>query len=305
MGDGAGGAQSGGEGGRTLQASGAQGGQAAGVQGGSGQGGQGRGQPESVMDRLTRYAGYWHLEFGDDGRDGAASGGIPGAFGSINGGAWAQGLFMALTVFDVVLTVLTLGELAALKASLKGAMRATGQAIRRLASAAARGLQAVRAGLVDLASGLVGRIATRRGSGSARAVADAISETGLFGGKLYGERRLEALRRYLNKRGVNLLVGDELLPSRMPGAFRVAPTGRPQLLLRSNPTEYTVWHELSHYLHFRRIGRDAYLVLPRMKGWNAVEQFVFDMLENPSRWRRLNPAEQAHAIEYIEAVGFR
>ncbi|AUX37642.1 MULTISPECIES: SpvB/TcaC N-terminal domain-containing protein [Sorangium] len=301
--DGTGGAQSGGEGGQTQQAGGQQGGQAAGAQGGSGQGGQGRGQPESAMDRLARYAGYWHLEFGDDGREGAASGGIPGAFGSINGGAWAQGLFLALTAADVVLTVLTLGELAALKASLKGAMRATGQAMRRLASAAARGLQAVRAGLVDLASGLVGRIAARRGSGSARAAADAISETGLFGGKLYGERRLEALRRYLDKRGVDLIIVDQ--GKNKAGSFFVDVTGRPQLRLRPNPTEYLVWHELSHYLHYRRIGREAYLNLPRSQGWNAAEQFVFDMLEHPSRWRRLNAEERAHAIWYIEEWGFR
>jgi hypothetical protein len=65
-----------------------------------------------------------------------------------------------------------------------------------------------------------------------------------------------------------------------------------------------VWHELSHFRQYQKLGRDAYLDLPRTKDFNAPEQFVFDMLENsPKRWNSLNFDEQQHAIRYIENIG--
>jgi hypothetical protein len=77
------------------------------------------------------------------------------------------------------------------------------------------------------------------------------------------------------------------------------------LILGSNPTEYQVTHELGHYVHYRKIGAEAYWELPRTERWNASEQVVFDMLEHPARWKKLNAEEQAHAIRYIEKVGLR
>jgi hypothetical protein len=96
--------------------------------------------PESLAERLTRYAGYWNLEFGNEQGEGAASGGIPGAFGSINAGAWGQGVFLSLTVVDIGLTIITLGELAALKAAARqsiSAMRKAGKFAKQAVNAAA------------------------------------------------------------------------------------------------------------------------------------------------------------------------
>jgi hypothetical protein len=133
--------------------------------------------------------------------------------------------------------------------------------------------------------------------------ADAVE--GLPAGKLYGERRLEVLRKHLEKRGVELNVGDEFLLPGQGGGFAVRPNGAARMVLRSNPTEYVVTHELGHYVHWRGLGTDAYLKLPRTPKWNAAEQFVFDQLEKPTRWWRFSDAERQHAIDYIERVGFR
>lgn len=100
-----------------------------------------------------------------------------------------------------------------------------------------------------------------------------------------------------------MLVGDEFLPANKAGGFDYNSPGRPTLRLRSNPTEYEVWHELGHYIHYRRIGAEAYRNLSRTAQWNAAEQFVFDMLNSTRRWSKLNEAEQMHANQYIEDMG--
>lgn len=135
------------------------------------------------------------------------------------------------------------------------------------------------------------------------AIADAVE--GIPTGKLYGESRLEVLRKHLARRGVQLDVGDEFLRPNTAGGFSVHANGSARMILPSNPTDYVVTHELAHYVHWRKLGTEAYLNLPREKMWNAAEQFVFDQLENPMRWSRLSPAEREHAIWYIERVGFR
>ena len=89
------------------------------------------------------------------------------------------------------------------------------------------------------------------------------------------------------------------------GGFAVRPDGSARMVLPSNPTEYVVTHELGHYVHWRGVGTDAYMKLPRTPKWNAPEQFVFDQLEKPMRWWRFSDAERQHAIDYIERVGFR
>lgn len=77
----------------------------------------------TLLDKITHVAGYWHLESGGDG---GVSGGIPGGMGSLSG--WgAQLAYLALTVADIVATIVTLGELKAalvgLKASIKAALK--------------------------------------------------------------------------------------------------------------------------------------------------------------------------------------
>ena len=129
---------------------------------------------------------------------------------------------------------------------------------------------------------------------------DAIEATRVAG-VLYGEQRLAKLSRYLEKRGVILKVGDEFLDADKVGglAYGRCPA---ELLLRSNPTKYEVWHELGHYIQRQRIGPEAYANLPRYPQ-NVPEQFVFDLLENyQRRWSLLNFEEQQHAIRYVQSL---
>ncbi|MEK4245261.1 zincin-like metallopeptidase toxin domain-containing protein [Psychrobacillus sp. FSL K6-2684] len=139
---------------------------------------------------------------------------------------------------------------------------------------------------------------------------DYVEDTGRLGGKYYSEKDLKLLGNYLGKRGVTLKVGDEFLPPGKGGGFNYN-TG--ELVLKSNPTQYEVWHELSHYIQYKQIGKEAYSKLPRTSGsvpitdltrFNAPEQFVYDMLSNnPKRWNYLNEAEQLHANWYITQYG--
>jgi len=130
---------------------------------------------------------------------------------------------------------------------------------------------------------------------------DFLENTGRLGGELYDTDKLRQLDKYLARRGVTLKVGDQFVPAGRAGAFsRDGST----LVLLSNPTKYEVWHELGHYVQFRKLGREAYEGLPRSLDFNAPEQFVFDLLENSEkRWNSLNFDEQQHATEYIERIG--
>lgn len=114
---------------------------------------------------------------------------------------------------------------------------------------------------------------------------------GRRGGQLYGRERLDQLQAYLGRRGVDLKIGRANSFQVFEGAKR------PVLTLRRNPTEYEVWHELSHYLHYRKVGASAYQSLTRRVGMNIPESEVFRTLA--PRWNRLNPSEQRHAIEYL------
>ncbi|NOT27672.1 MAG: hypothetical protein HOP16_16420 [Acidobacteria bacterium] len=104
----------------------------------------GSGQKKTVMDRVTKVAGWWHLQFGD-GKDGE-SGGIPGGSGTVNIGAWGQALFVALTVAEIIFTVLSLGGLAAIKSVLRSLM-ATARAALALLRGRIAALWARRAAL--------------------------------------------------------------------------------------------------------------------------------------------------------------
>uniref|UniRef100_UPI001F451BD3 RHS repeat-associated core domain-containing protein n=1 Tax=Paenibacillus wulumuqiensis TaxID=1567107 RepID=UPI001F451BD3 len=138
---------------------------------------------------------------------------------------------------------------------------------------------------------------------------DFVEDTTRLGGKLYKQKDLEMLAKYLERRGVTLKVGDEYLPLNKGGAFDGSTA---TLYLRSNPTEYEVWHELSHYIQYQAIGKEAYNQLPRTRGiipmndlsqFNAPEQFVYDMLSNSKRWNKINEEEQKHANWYIDNFG--
>lgn len=120
---------------------------------------------------------------------------------------------------------------------------------------------------------------------------------------MYGAERLGRLERYLGRRGVTLEVGSASLESGKAGTFCATPDGTARLLLKADPTSELVWHELGHYIQWRRVGSDAYRALPRSMSFNAPEQFVFDLLEQPTRWYRLTPEFRIRSAEYIEEVG--
>jgi hypothetical protein len=128
-------------------------------------------------------------------------------------------------------------------------------------------------------------------------------DKGEIGGRLYGAERLATLKRYLGRRGVSLEVGSPDLPYGKAGVFMSNADGSARLLLKAQPTNQLVWHELSHFIQWRRLGSDAYRALPRSTSFNAPEQFVFDMLERPTRWYRLTEEYRIHSAEYIEEVG--
>jgi len=120
---------------------------------------------------------------------------------------------------------------------------------------------------------------------------------GRLGGELYGSQKLTQLEHYLERRGFGLQVGDEFLNPSKAGGFNAA---KKIMMLRSNPTQYEVWHELAHFRQFQQLGFDKYSRLSRVQ----KEQFVFDLLENsPRRWNLLNVDQRRHAIDYIYDVG--
>jgi YD repeat-containing protein len=150
-----------------------------------------------------------------------------------------------------------------------------------------------RSAVGELADGAAGV-----GASATRATAlDFIDGAGRLGGDLYGARKLTQLDGYLERRGFTLKVGDEYLPAGKAGGFGADAR---EVVLKSNPTQYEVWHELSHFRQYQQLGADAYSLQTRVQ----KEQFVFDMLENsPKRWQSLSFDQQQHAIWYIDDVG--
>lgn len=141
-----------------------------------------------------------------------------------------------------------------------------------------------------------------------RSGTDFLDGMGRRGGQLYDPNKLAQLEGYLGRRGVTLKVGDEFVPAGKEGGFGASPDGMATLLLRNNPTQYEVWHELGHFRQWRQLGAAEYLGLQRWSRAIPVqdipEQFVFDFLENaPKRWNALTFEQQQHAIRYIKGKG--
>ena len=121
---------------------------------------------------------------------------------------------------------------------------------------------------------------------------------GRLGGELYNAQKLQKLGGYLKKKGFKLRVdGDDIFPSHVAGGFD-GPAR--EIILRSNPTKMEVWHELSHFRQFQKLGPEAYIQQSR----TMKEQFVFDLLENsPRRWGSFTPEQRSSAVDYIYSVG--
>ncbi|MFX0541567.1 SpvB/TcaC N-terminal domain-containing protein [Roseovarius sp. S4756] len=127
--------------------------------GGDQQGSGGAQEPATVMDHVVRVAGYWNLEFSSSGTGGSRTGGVPGGMGSLDLGRWGQGLYVALTAVDIVLTVVTLGGLAAIKTGLKVGLRLMMSAGRRAIAAVGRAFS--REALQNLTSAAIRRFGGR------------------------------------------------------------------------------------------------------------------------------------------------
>ena len=94
----------------------------------------------------------------------------------------------------------------------------------------------------------------------------------------------------------------DLLPGKAGSFIADASDGTARLLLKADPSKQLVWHELGHFLQWKKIGSEAYSKLSRTFGNNVPEQFVFDLLEKPSRWGRLTARYRDHMIDYITRV---
>jgi hypothetical protein len=109
-------------------------------------------------------------------------------------------------------------------------------------------------------------------------------------GKLYDKNRLDALKIYLDKNHVDLLV------NRVETKFVASSIGRHQMHLRIDPTFYEVYHELQHFRHLRGVGYSAF----SKTGETFREQYVYDQLRRSNLWKRVfNQAERDNAFLYI------
>ena len=122
-----------------------------------------------------------------------------------------------------------------------------------------------------------------------------ISRLYATGAEPYGAEQLAKLGRYLDRRGVDLVLDARAVG----GRFSVTTNGRPQFVVNANVRKEVVWHELGHFLQWKQIGTGKYLALPRVPGNNVPEQFVFDLLQQPSRWERLSPEYRLLSESYI------
>ncbi|GMV83786.1 MAG: hypothetical protein AMXMBFR7_49700 [Planctomycetota bacterium] len=96
------------------------------------------------------------------------------------------------------------------------------------------------------------------------------------------------------------LVGDKF-------AQFVGGLGGSQILLRKDATRYEFWHELGHARHFEEVRANLKSGQNLIEVWNNIpkpikEQHAYDFLRK-YHWENLNPAEQAHAMEYLIQSG--
>ena len=113
-----------------------------------------------------------------------------------------------------------------------------------------------------------------------------------FGGKLYPEKKLQQLKRYLERRGV------ELRETTGNPRFDAHRNGTGVMHLPRNPTALQVKHELSHYLDFRNMGFEAYRCLGRPRR----ELAVLERLQSNRIWQSLNDIERNWSVDYARGL---
>ena len=126
-------------------------------------------------------------------------------------------------------------------------------------------------------------------------VLDSASSTNRLSGRLYGPQRIAALRRYLDRNNVDLILDSK------ESTFVAKAFGRHELHLRSDPTFYEVYHELQHYRHLKGVGFRAFAKTSEP----LREQYVYDQLRRSRHfWNSiLNQKERDDAFLYILTKG--
>ncbi|HZD69322.1 MAG TPA: hypothetical protein VFA45_10540, partial [Actinomycetes bacterium] len=270
-----------------------------------GQGGQGDqgGQRQTVLDRVTRWAGYLNFEFGP-GDPRGQSGGIPGGMGRWNLGAFGQLLYIGVTVISTISLVKSLvsgaakllrGGLRALLrrgiGALKAALPAARAALTRAGGALKAAVPAARGALMR-AFGAVrsgfGRLTTRGGivlrssdklMGVERASAElieAVSKRRTVRFALEGSEEL----RYLEHIGAEANVGGETMT---------------HILLRENPSKAAILEEFLH-------GTQHRLGLIDRLGVSGAETHVKDFMIRHRRLLGLGD-EDVRILEILKGLG--
>jgi hypothetical protein len=105
-------------------------------------------------------------------------------------------------------------------------------------------------------------------------------------GTLYDQNRLDALRRYLDRNSVDLLLNS------LENKFVANVVGRHQLYLCPNPTYYEVYHELQHYRHLKGVEFANFSRTSVM----LREQYVYDQLRRSANlWQNVFGQAERHA----------
>lgn len=158
--------------------------------------------------------------------------------------------------------------------------------------------------------------------------ADYMAAGRLLGGKKYPPRLQKQLKAYMERQGFKVYFDDRLLAEMnvkyggkkikrgkkgekgKKGAAGFLASER-KIYFPEAPTYYQIWHELAHYAHYKKMGREAYMD----KSLTEVEkeQFVYDMLRGARRWDAkdesglfyINFKQKRDAIRIIEKLGGR
>ena len=262
-----------------------EGGREGGGESGTGTSPNGEPRDETLVQRLTRYAGYWNLEFGGNEEESEGSGGgIPGGMGSNSGGTGWQIAFIGLSVVDAILTVISFGGIKAIGSGIKKALTSGLRALKAAIPAARAAISsAVRSGVERLA-GLAARLR------SSRAALRMSSSNALEGVERASTELLEAVSR---RRSVTFVAegSEELRYLDWIGAeANVGGETMTHILLRPNPSKAAVLEEFLHGTQ-HRLG-----VIARL-GVNGAERHVKDFMIRHARMLGLGPEDVRRLAE--------
>ncbi len=114
----------------------------------------------------------------------------------------------------------------------------------------------------------------------------------VFDGAPYPKEKLLKLVDYLERR--NVYVHGTNGRSKFVSMW----DGSSQIYWSENPTILEVKHELSHYLDFKKLGLEKYMVLST----HERECLVLERLQNNRVWSALNDLEKRSSVAYVEKI---